>query len=245
MAAELAELEVEEIPPEILAEQERRRAKLKLDWPMELPWMRQLRPTKLQAAPKPRIEKPEKAIARIEKEIRTAVAKQPFNNCDRHIGQKLDGGKKTDYYMKASDGHRALLVAQTKKYKPPVVPEQKQWLVSHLPTDESRMARIEDPQFHTALRRMECVNQDDHRVGITFWKDSQEIELTSKSEDMEGTEIIPAKVYKSGYIDVSASYLLSALGVWPVDFHMEGNRTPITIVPVWRPFLFVFMPIVV
>lgn len=186
---------------------------------------------KVPGCPKPRTETAEKSLARIAAELKKQDldilrkkyrdAREDETNTARYAGARLG-----NHGMIALDGTAAIL-----KYG--AISGDETFPAE--PPDLSNLYAELNSDIFLALRRLSVVTKDnrDPFVTITFWRDSQEIELEAEAEGKTfcGREVITAWVHRTGTITVDPEKLLQLLGAWPMLLYVSDSDKPVVMQP--------------
>jgi len=176
--------------------------------------------------PKPRMVRKVEAV---EKAIKTP-----------EINEAYIGGIVGEYVIKATDGHRALLV-----HGEPKEGARTFGFIEGL-SDE---VEITDPEFYNALKRIKLATHTG-RVVFEVKPDEKIIRLSANGliddlYEIEGEELVditPGNKTTEAKFMLNAKYVLDVLGNWPVTIRYNGRDLSQAILFVFASFAYVVMP---
>ncbi len=201
--------------------------KTKTGWNYNPLWRRECRAPKVLTMPKPRVEDSARTVARLGKLKGDKRAKD-------HVGWRAG-----DFYLAATDGHRALLLPFP---VPDTLKERKE-----LPPDMSELpySFVELPDcFYTVLQRAIAIHSD------APWAVSLDIGerfiVKAKADDHDTFQEEIATfmlVTKGATIGFNAKYLMDALGVWPLYLHFTDAEHMVVLRPEDDSWRYLLMPL--
>lgn len=207
------------------------------------PWMRMLEPLKVPAAPKARVEKPAKTIARLSECMKRDDVKTNGSQCgERYIGAKIG-----DYTCVATDGRRALMQRDAPKVKG----KAKKWSATIIPKRTDQHVILSDPEIMLALMRIAIVTKEDKQAYVLMEWDFEtgELLLKAKSEGFEGAERCKCQATYTSSITLNPKFILEGMGCWPMMLYTYGDTAPAFFAPMPAKknrnpdFYYIVMPI--
>jgi hypothetical protein len=203
------------------------------------PCMRQFRPRAVPDCPKERIDRTaEITIERLTKDIRATMDPERLGKLESHTGDRL--GR---YRNVVTDGRRALLIPNGPKAN------HKTWQVSSIPAATDPHFEVDDPGLYLALRRIMVISKEQDDEGgwaaFRFVPELGTLNITTiYGGEFEGRETIGCSGIgpESFELVLNPRFILPALGFWPIRFYFSDAKSPVSIMPVGRQFLYVVMP---
>lgn len=192
----------------------------KTGWSYNPPWIAACKPPKAITMPKPRTENSGKTIARLKKiegDERSAYL-------SRKVG---------DYYIAATDGHRALLLLGEGNGK------EMAGGFGDIPFNFV----ILPEQFYTAMQRAIAFTEDPWAITITINAESLTVKAEVEGNTYEEDIIAPSTAEPSVTIGLNAKYLIDALGVWPLYLHFADSEQAVVLRPDDDSWRYLLMPL--
>ena len=155
-------------------------------------------------APKPRVEKREKTLARLTKSIKKAREREDNPRVDRMVGTQQG-----EFVMTETDGHRALL--QRGEGKPT---EYK--MLEKLPPNS---VKLEDPELFLAVKRALIIADKDSKLVKLDLDRGLTVRAECEGDTFEQFFTVVHDRWRSVVLGVNGSYLLDCLGSWPLFLH--------------------------
>lgn len=199
-------------------------------WSYNPPWVRECEAPKVSTMPKPRVEGSAKTVARLLK--------------IKGDGQSAVGRRAGDYYLAATDGHRALLLPRS------VLPVEEIATVQEskaLPDEFCTLPPntfVTGAWFHLALRRALVIASDREGNDVSLTINPRSVTVAAEYEGDTFSEEITAVVQgESEQIGFNAKYLLDALGVWPLYFHYSDEDNMAVLRPEDDSWRYLLLPL--
>lgn len=197
--------------------------KTRTGWNYNPPWKRECKPPKPQTMPKPRVEDSAHTIARL--------CKIGGNeSCQRQIGKRAG-----EFYLAATDGHRALLLPDNREEREGMPAE-----FGELPPNTF----VTGAWFFLALKRAMCISNEEP-WGISLKIDAKSVTMEAEYEGDTFSERLTAIVQGGSgcRLGLNGRYLQDALGVWPLYLHFTDAEHMVVLRPEGDSWRYLLMPL--
>lgn len=197
--------------------------KTRTGWNYNPPWQRECRAPKVSVMPKPRVESSEKTIARLKK-IK-----------DEHTERWLDR-RSGDFYLAATDGHRALLLPDDGKERKELTDD-----FGELPNSNIRLSE----GFYTILQRAIAIHTEaPWAVSLDIDFGSSTVRAEADDGDTYQESVLSIGVLTSTpTIGFNAKFLTAPLGVWPIYLHFTDAEHMVVMRPEDDSWRYLLMPL--